>query len=151
MATAKASTKTEKPILKALHVTMENRPGALAKVTRALADGKINIEAVEAEILGRSGFFRFYTQTPVEAEKILRSQGLITMGMDVLEVVLSNKPGELARMCETLSKAGINIESAFGSGHGPNKEATFYLRVDKPQDAHKILNGADFQARRTDR
>ena len=138
------------PVLKALHVTLENRPGALAEVMRLLADGKVNIEALEAEILGKSGFVRFYTQTPLEAERILRMQGLILMGMDVIEVFLENKPGELARMCEALAESKINIESAFGTSH-PNDGSTFYLRVDKPQDAHRILASANFQARRTNK
>lgn len=145
---ANPSTHASRPILKALHVTVENRPGFVAKVTRALADAHINIEAVEAEILGKSGFFRFYTQTPVEAEAVLRKLGLITVGMDILEVVMPNSPGELARLCETLAAANINIESTFGSSAGATT-SKFYLRVDKPQEAQKVLAGARFTTRRT--
>jgi hypothetical protein len=147
---ATTSTQPAKPILKALHVTLENKPGFLAKVTRALASAKINIEAVEAEILGKSAFFRFYTQTPVEAEAVLRKLGLITVGMDILEVEMPNTPGELARLCDTLAANNINIESTFGSSSGTST-SKFYLRVDKPQEAHKILTGAQFTTRRTNK
>lgn len=143
-------TKTQQPVLRALHVTLENRPGALAEVTRALAKAKINLEGAEAEILGKSGFFRFYTETPVQAQEVLRLEGFIVTQMDVLEVFLPNKPGELARMCETLAAAKINIETAFGTSH-PNDGSTFYLRVDKPQEAHRVLQAAKFQARRGDK
>lgn len=140
----------ERPSLKALHVTLENKPGTLAQVTRALADNHINIEAVEAEILGRSAFFRFFTETPAEAERVVRTLRLVTISMDILEVIVPNQPGELARMTETLSQAGINIESLFGSsGTVTKQQMRFYLRVDKVDQAHKVLTGAKFNVRRT--
>lgn len=140
----------QRPNLKALHVTLENKPGTLAQVTRALADNKINIEAVEAEILGKSAFFRFFTETPAEAERVVRALKLVTIGMEVLEVIVPNQPGELARICEMLSKASINIESLFGSsGTVTKQEARFYFRVDKPEQATKILTDAKFKVRRT--
>ena len=140
----------QRPNLKALHVTLENKPGTLAQVTRALADNKINIEAVEAEILGKSAFFRFFTETPTEAERVVRALNLVTIGMEVLEIIVPNQPGELARICEMLSKAGINIESLFGSsGTVTKQEARFYFRVDKPEQATKILVDAKFKVRRT--
>lgn len=141
--------KTKKPLLQAIHVTIQNRPGALAKATRALADAGVNLEALEAEILGQSGFFRFYTDGAETAIRVLRSQGYVVVGMDVVEAVLTNKPGEVARMCDALAKANINIESCFGSAHGPNKECRMYLRVDRPAEALRILSSAQFEARRT--
>ena len=140
----------ERPTLKALHVTLENKPGTLALVTKALADNNINIEAVEAEILGKSAFFRFFTETPAEAERVIRNLKFVTIGMEVIEVIVPNKPGELARICDVLSKAGINIESLFGSsGTVTRQEARFYFRVDKPEQAAKILTAAKFAVRRT--
>lgn len=140
----------ERPTLKALHVTLENKPGTLALVTKALADNNINIEAVEAEILGKSAFFRFFTETPAEAERVIRNLKFVTIGMEVLEVIVPNQPGELARICEILSKAGINIESLFGSsGTVTRQQARFYFRVDKAEQAAKILAAAKFQVRRT--
>lgn len=140
----------QRPNLKALHVTLENKPGTLAQVTRALADNKINIEAVEAEILGKSAFFRFFTETPAEAERVVRALKLVTIGMEVLEVVVPNQPGELARICEMFSKSSINIESLFGSsGTVTRQEARFYFRVDKPEQATRLLTEAKFKVRRT--
>ncbi|HEX9816172.1 MAG TPA: ACT domain-containing protein, partial [Candidatus Thermoplasmatota archaeon] len=70
--------------------------------------------------------------------------------MDVVEVIVPNQPGELARICDLLSKAGINIESLFGSsGTVTRQQARFYLRVDKPQEASKVLTAAKFSVRRT--
>ena len=150
MPETKVAKAVERPNLKALHVTLENKPGTLAQVTRALADNKINIEAVEAEILGKSAFFRFFTETPVEAERVVRNLKLVTIGMEVVEVIVPNQPGELARICDTLSKAGINIESLFGSsGTVTRQEARFYLRVDNPQKASDVLTTAKFKVRRT--
>lgn len=139
--------KVEKPILRAVHVTLENKPGQLAKAARTLAEENLNVEGLEVEILGKSGFFRFYTDAPQKAMTALRARGFVVMGMEILEVVLNNKPGELARMCETLSKASINIESMFGSGGSSNKEGRMYLRVDKPAEAHLVLSGAKFDSR----
>lgn len=150
MPETKIAKAVERPTLKALHVTLENKPGTLAQVTRALADNNINIEAVEAEILGKSAFFRFFTETPAEAERVVRALKLVTIGMDVVEIIVPNQPGELARICELLGKAGINIESLFGSsGTVTRQQARFYLRVDKPQEASRVLTAAKFTVRRT--
>ena len=150
MPETKVAKAVERPTLKALHVTLENKPGTLAQVTRALAENKINIEAVEAEILGKSAFFRFFTETPAEAERVVRALKLVTISMDVVEVIVPNQPGQLATICDMLSKNGINIESLFGSsGTVTRQEARFYFRVDKPEQAAKILGAAKFQVRRT--
>ena len=143
-----ASAKVTKPLLRCIHVTLENRPGMLAKATRALADAKVNVEAVEVEILGRSGFFRCFTDQSDLAERTLRSKGYVVVPMEILEVQLENRPGEAARMCETLSMANINIESMFGSSPGKGNEGYFYLRVDKAAEAHRVLTAARFDTTR---
>ncbi|HLE47854.1 MAG TPA: ACT domain-containing protein [Candidatus Thermoplasmatota archaeon] len=143
-----ATSKSTKPLLRCMHVTLENKPGMLAKAARALADAGVNVEAVESEILGRSGFFRCYTDQPELAEKTLRAKGYVVVAMEILEVRLENRPGEAARMCETLSAAKVNIESMFGSSPGKGNGGLFYLRVDKPAEALRELVAARFDATR---
>lgn len=128
--------------LKTLSVSLQNRPGALAEVARALASEDVNIEAMEAEILGKHGFFRFYSEDQEKAEGVLRRLGYIVMQTDTVEVVLGNKPGALARVCEILAEGGVNIESCFGSSWGKAGQIRIFLRVSDPAKAHRLLKEA---------
>lgn len=132
--------------LKAFSVRLENRPGQLAAVARLLGEFKINIEAVEAEVLGTHGFARFYSNDPAAAEQLLRERGYVVTTTDILEVLVSNKPGELARALEAIAEAGVNVESCFGSGWA--EDSRILLRVSDIAKAHRALQAQHFKAYR---
>lgn len=146
-----ATTQTQKSTLKTIHISFGNRPGELATATRALANAGVNIEAIESEILGSHAFLRFFTKDAAEAEATLRKHRYVVTLSEVVEVDLENKPGEVARVCETLAAADVNIESCFGSAWGPNKETRIYLRVNDSAKAHKVLIAARIRSHRHER
>lgn len=128
--------------LKAVRVSLDNRPGALAQAARALAKNGVNLEAVEVEVLGQYAFFRFFTEHSDTAEQVLKKEGYITTSGEILEVLLSDKPGELARVCEILAQGKVNIESCFGSQWGHKLGGRFFLRVSDIDRAHRLLQEA---------
>lgn len=140
--------KTETGKLRSITVSLDNRPGALAEAARVLADEQINVEAHEAEILGKYGFFRFYTKDYDHALAVLKNKGYITTTAEIVEVILTDRPGELARCCETLAKAKVNVESAFGSTVGGVGACRTFLRVSDAVKAHQALVKAGFEAHR---
>lgn len=129
--------------LKAVRVSLANRPGALSQVTQLLAAAQVNLEGVEVEVLGVNAFARFYSRDYERAERILRDAGYIVSTNDMLEVILSDEPGELARVCRILAEGKVNMESCFGSTLGTGaKKCRFFLRVDNLDRAYKLLSGA---------
>lgn len=127
---------------KIVTVTLENRPGTLAQVAKLLGKENINIDAVECNALGELGFVRLVTTNPDKAERVLKNKGYSVLITDVVEATVANKPGELGRICEALSEAGVNIENCLGTTTGTGGDATLFFRVDKPDVARRVLQTA---------
>jgi hypothetical protein len=120
---------------KFVKVTLDDKPGALGKATRALAEGNVNVEAFNC---GGTGTVNFLTNNPNEALNALKNGGFKAETVEVFRVNLPNTPGELATVTEALGKQGINIESAFGAT-GSGSTGTIFLRVKDVKKATPIL------------
>lgn len=100
---------------KQLVVLLENRPGSLAELTRILATEEINVTGIMLEGSLEFGTARIHVENARKAQKVLEDAGYQVTAGDVLVLDLPNEPGELARVCEALAKAKINIECLFGT------------------------------------
>lgn len=120
-------------------VPLENKPGSLASVTRLLGKEGVNIDAFTAETVGELGFLRIVTANPEKASKVLTKNGYPVSTSEILEISVPNKPGELSRVCETLAKANVNIESAFGAVPGNAAEGRVLIRVNNAEAARRAL------------
>ncbi|HEV8359638.1 MAG TPA: ACT domain-containing protein, partial [Candidatus Thermoplasmatota archaeon] len=56
-------------------VALENRPGTLAELTRALASANVNITAIDCEGLGDFGTARLLTNDVGKTETTLKGKG----------------------------------------------------------------------------
>ena len=57
-----------------------------------------------------------------------------------LALFLENRPGMLARVCDALTAAKINIEYAYCATPPDAKKGLMILRVSDPKKAMKLLN-----------
>src|SRR6266478_626324 len=101
------------PIVKELDIQLENRPGALAKVCKALADRKINVLAFQASTAERRSQVHLVVDNSAAAKTVLAAEGLIYAETELVQVLLPNRPGELARVAAQLGEANININYAY--------------------------------------
>ena len=92
-------------------VRIENRPGALGKCCKALGERGVNIMALQG------GFdedgepvVRFVADNAATAKTVLESQELEYEENEVVQVRLSNRPGELGRAASELGNSEINID-----------------------------------------
>lgn len=115
-------------------VPLENRPGALAKVTRQLASVGINLEGFC--ISGEGVRFILHGGHAVALDA-LEGAGFHPQAHEVAAVHIPNQRGELARLCEDLAGAQINIEQGFGLAMGG--EGRVYIRLDDLRKASPIL------------
>jgi hypothetical protein len=127
-------------ITKQLALFLENRPGTLARVCEALSQNKINIFAITVSDTIDHSVIRLVVSDPRRALLLFEEHGTLVVEDDVLMVDGDNKPGSLARICNRLADARINIEYCYCATSPDAKKGLLILRVSDPKKALKVLN-----------
>ncbi len=115
-------------------VLAKDEVGSLARIARALASERINLEGFAVDSSG----VQLVTRDREHAEQALEADGLAFLVDEVHEVVLQDRPGALADLCERLAAVGINIATAFGVATGA--AGRIYIRVNDLPHAAPILD-----------
>ena len=92
-------------------VSLENRPGALADVTRTLGSAKVNILAVMGTAQGMTGTADLVVDDARRAKKALDEAKIAYKETKAEEYELANKPGALAEYLDKLARKGLNLNS----------------------------------------
>jgi len=98
------------PTAKEFTVFVEDRPGQIGKLCRALADRGVNILASQAY----ETLTRVVVDNPTTAKTVLDAERYSYTEAEVAQVKLPHRPGELARPATRLGEANININYAYG-------------------------------------
>jgi len=92
-------------------ITMEDRPGSLAKLGETMGKAGINIEGACAVTGGGKGEVHILVPDAVAARSALKAAGIsVTSEREVLVVDAKDRPGELGRVSRKLADAGVNIQ-----------------------------------------
>lgn len=126
------------PTAKQLSVAVENRPGTLARVARALGDAKVNILAFLTTTSGGEGAVHLVVDNANKAKKALDGAGLSYSEAEVLHVELRNVPGALGQFAEKLAGSNINITSGYQTTVKHSKKASMVLVVSDLEKAARI-------------
>src|ERR1700682_4406102 len=94
-------------------VTIEDKPGALAKCFVALAERGVNILAFQSFVEERESLVRFLADDAASAKAVLGSLHMIFEETDVALVRVAHRPGELARATSLLGEEQINIDYSY--------------------------------------
>ena len=124
-------------IARQLSVFLENKPGVLAAVCKALGEHDINIRGVSVSDTVDHAVVRLIVSDPHKAVHVLGEHGALVVETDVLVVKLSDHPGALAEVAAKFARGKINIEYAYGSSD--DIEATVFMRVSDTKKALEIL------------
>jgi hypothetical protein len=90
-----------------LSIFAENKPGRLAKVTRILKKGKINIRAITISTSDAFGVINALVDDPESARALLEEEGLTVSLKEVIAVVIEDRPGGLDSLIQLLFEKGI--------------------------------------------
>jgi len=121
-----------------LTLTLESKPGVLARISRILADAGVNITALcAAETSGR-GKIRMVVTNPARAKAALKAAKLRYGEERAVALTLRNRPGALARVTEKLARGKVNIKCAYATTTGAGS-ATLILSVSNLDRAQAIL------------
>ena len=122
-----------------LAVFLGNRPGALSRVCRELAEAEINIHALATSDTIDHAVVRMVVSDPTKALMILGERGVLALENDVLMIESNNQPGTLASIADRLAKAGINIEYAYLASSPKAEQGLMILRPSNVEKAERAL------------
>jgi hypothetical protein len=101
---------------KELSVTLDDRPGTLAKATDAIAKAGINIEGYCAVPSGKDGkgTFRVVTKDPSSTRKALETAGFkVQEERDIAVIEAEDRPGFLAQVLRRLAENELNVGPSY--------------------------------------
>ena len=124
--------------IKQLSIYVENKPGEMAKVVRAISKAGINIRAMSLADTKDFGVLRLIVSDPDKMKSILAEDTIVTT-TQVIAVEMDDKEGALYDVLKVLEEENINVEYMYAfTGNVPNK-AYVVLRVDDLAAAESIL------------
>lgn len=127
------------PIQKQLSVFLPNRPGVLARTCAILSDSGVNIMAMAVHDSVDNAVVRFIVDHPTKALLLLEQEELYVLEQEVVVVDLDHRPGALARTCQALAQADINISYAYCTAIRQQERGCLVLKTDQPERALEIL------------
>jgi len=119
------------PIQKQLSVFLANRPGALAHICGILSEAGVNIQALSVHDTVDNAVVRLVVDNPTKALLLLENEELYILEQDVVVVSVENQAGTLARLCEKLGRADINISYAYCTGMPHQPFGCVVLKTDQ--------------------
>jgi hypothetical protein len=115
------------PTIKEFTIRLEDRPGTLGKLCQTLAEENINILAYQQFPHEKGqGSVRLVVDNPDKTRATLDRQRADYREAEVAKVMLTNRPGELARVASRLGGQGINIDYGY-SGAEPGANTSFLI------------------------
>jgi hypothetical protein len=97
-----------------LTISLEDRPGELARIGEALGTAGVNIDGGCVTTGGGRGEVHILVEDVAAAKKALQGAGIQVAGeREAVVVDAPNQPGELGRTARRLADAGVNIEVYF--------------------------------------
>jgi len=99
-------------------VTLEDRPGTLARLCGILGDAGINIEAIEGASGDGRSLVRFVPRDADKAAHALDVARLAYRTREVLVVQVLDEPGTLGDVALVMAHAGVNIDSVYLTTRG---------------------------------
>ena len=130
-------------LIKQVSVFIENKVGNLEEVIDAIAENDIDIYALSLADTTDFGILRMIVSDPDKAKAVLKAKGLIVKRTEVIAVTVEDKPGGLTKTLDKMRDNEINIEYMYAFIGKNEKGATVVMKVDKPDEAVKILSVID--------
>ena len=97
--------------MKEIVIVSEDRPNMVAEITEALGAAGVNIEFINAEIVGGSRVANLTVDRYDDALRALAQTPFQAISEDAFVIRLDDKPGELARITRRFKDAGSDLRS----------------------------------------
>ncbi len=123
-----------------ISVFLENKPGALAEVTRILGESGVNIRALSLADTKDFGILRLIVNDNEKAKEVLAPRGFTVRKTEVVAVEVPDRPGGLAEIMKVLAEANINVEYLYAFVQQSGENAIMIFRFDETDRAIAALS-----------
>jgi hypothetical protein len=123
-----------------ISVFLENKPGALAEVTRILWESGVNIRALSLADTKDFGILRLIVNDIEKAKEVLGPRGFTVRKTEVVAVEVPDRPGGLAEILKVLAEARINVEYLYAFVQQTGENAIIIFRFDETDRAIVALS-----------
>ncbi len=123
-----------------ISIFLENRAGRLSEVTGILAQAGVNIRALALADTSDFGVLRLIVDDNARAEAALKKEGFTVGKTKVVAVEVSDRPGGLHNILETLKNSGINVEYMYAFVRQSGDNAIMIFRFDQTDEAIRVLS-----------
>ncbi|MBO6168199.1 MAG: ACT domain-containing protein [Kiritimatiellae bacterium] len=125
--------------VKQISIFLENRPGQLAKASRALAENGVNIATLSLADTTDFGIVRMIVDDHDKGYDVLAKAGFTVRQTEVVMVKVADRPGGMAELMEKLDKAGVDIEYSYAYALGSGDSAILIFRFNDNAKAEAAL------------
>ncbi len=125
---------------KQINLTLPNRVGTMAKVSKVISDAGANISALSARGDKRRAYFHLLVDRHIKVKNALTKAGFGVTSEDVILVEMSDKPGQMQIVAEKVAEGGIDILYTYGSA-GSGRTSVLVLKTDNDKKAIKLIQG----------
>jgi len=124
---------------------LENKPGALAEVTRILGDAGVHIRALSLADTKDFGILRLIVNDNEKARQVLGQKGFTVRKTEVVAVEVPDRPGGLADIMKFLADSGVNVEYLYAFVQQSGTNAIIIFRFDETDKAIKVLTAQNIR------
>ena len=114
---------------KQLSVSVDNKPGAVAEIVKALGNAKVNILALLAWAEGPAGTVQVVVEDSRRAKKALDDARIAYQEQAIEQIELTNKAGELSKTLDKLAAKGVNLNAIYATATKGGKKAVVVYAV----------------------
>jgi hypothetical protein len=125
--------------VKQLSLFLENKPGALSRPVKLLAQARLNILTLSIADTQQFGILRLVLRDWEKAKQLLEKEGFVVKVSDLVAIEVADEPGGLAEILETLEKARVNLEYMYGFTLKHEGKGVLAFRFDDPDRAIAAL------------
>ena len=127
---------------KELVVTVPNKMGTMANISKILADHGINIEGVAGYVMGNEAKIMIVADDILRAGEALKKAGFKAIETkEVVVLELENKPGALKSLSAKISDAKIDIRYIYGTTCSGGCAATLIVATNDNEKALVVFKG----------
>ena len=130
--------------IRQISIYLENKPGHLSAICRALADADINIATLSLADTSDFGIVRMIVDDHEKAKETLTAKGHAVKVTEVVAVCVPDRPGGMADVMATLDKVGVNIEYSYAFAFHRGEKAVLIFRFTDNARAEQALKAAGF-------